>query len=192
MKDGHHEHNHEGCGCGHDHGHNHGHHEHEPCGCGHDHGHNHGHHEHKHEGCCGKHEKITHAEEHFLSHLIVAQCYPITQFVVKSSKEHSFESVALSPVFLEDEKTSMERAKELGRIMLKLENAGLIDLDFDIPISNYDYKEYKESDLFAFFKKTVEEGSGQNGFLGDLATLECGSMVPTEKCLQKYSAHTHE
>ncbi len=151
----------------------------------HEHHSHHGHHEHK-GGCCGKHH-VTEAEKHFLSHLIEAKFLPITQFVIKSSKEHSFEVVALSPVFIESENATMERVKELGRILLKLEKLGLIDLDFDIPLSNFNYDVYEKSELFEFFKKTVEDGCKQDGFLGDLATLECGSIAPTEKCIEKFS-----
>ncbi len=165
--------------------------EHHSC-CGqhghsHEHGHHHHHHGHGHEGCCGKHNNITHAEEHFLTHLVAAQYMPVAQFVVKSSKQHSFETVALSPVFLDEENASMERVKEIGRILLRLEHMGFIDLDFDIPLDNYEYSEYKTSQIFAFFKKTVEEGSANEGFLGDIATLECGSIAPTEKCIEKYA-----
>ncbi len=174
MKDDH------NCCCGHDHGHDHDHH-------GEHHHHHHGHHHHEH-GCCGKSQtQLSQAEEHFLSHLVQAKFLPIAQFVVKSSKEDSFETVALSPVFIEQDDTTIERVKELGRILKRIEDAGYIDLDFDIPLTNYAYTEFKNSQLFAFFQKTVEEGSSKENFLGDIALLECGSIAPTEKCLALFS-----
>ncbi len=158
------------------HTHHHGHH----CSCSHDH--NNGN-EHK---CCGKHKKkvglseLSKAEQQFLEHLSLHRFLPVAQFVLKSSKESEFESVALSPVFITELSDSMEQVKNFGNRLKKLEQQGFITLDYDIPIDGYSYSEYYNSQLFEFFKSTVEEGRGQDRFLGDIATLQAGSIALVE------------
>ncbi len=173
-------HNHEhGCGCGnhsHNHSHNHGHHH--NCGC-----HTHD----SHENCCGKHKQvsakdISETEIHFLKHLLEYKFLPVAKFVVKSNKEPDFENTALSYIFIIDVKDSMEQVKNAGKKLRNLEGLGLITIDYDIPLNGYAYEEYHNSDIYAYFKKSVNDAKGNEGFLGDSAIIECGSIAPTEKC----------
>ncbi len=165
--------------------HNHSH----NCGCG---GHHHGHHHHEHDhhgGCCGKHknpklEDLNDHEIHFLNHLLGYKFMPVTRFVVKSSKESDFENVVLEPVFVVEESDTMEFVKNFGNKLQKLENLGFLTLDYDIPLDGYNYNEYHNSEIFAYFKNTVEEAKGKDGFLGDIPEIECGSIAPTEKCIE--------
>ncbi len=156
--------------CCHGHHHDHG----SSCSCSHDH-----------HDCCshiqkGKLSELSDAEQHFLEHLALYKCLPVAQFVLKSSKEGSFESVALSPVFITETTDTMEQVKNFGEKLKNLEAKGFITLDYDIPIKDYSYSEYYESELFAYFKTTVEEGKNKTSFLGDVATIETGSMVIAE------------
>lgn len=180
-----------GCCCG---GHSH-HHEHTHGGgcCG---GHCH-HHDHSHGGCCGSAQDIdvdpipldglSEAEIQFLQDLVAHQYFPVAQFVLTSSTTDEFESVALSPVFVTDTKDTMEQIKNLGARLQALADKGFITLDYDIPLENYDYEEYFESEVFAYFKSTVEEAKTKPGFLGDTATIETGSMAPTDGCILSIS-----
>ncbi len=171
------EHNHShSCGCK---SHSHHHHQH-GCGC-----HSHA----SHDKCCGNHknvkiEDVSDTELHFLQHLLAHEYIPVARFIVKSSKEHDFANVVLSPVFIVDTKESMEGVKNIGEKLRNLENLGLITLDYDIPLSGYEYSEYHNSDIYAYFKETVNEAQGKAGFLGDIPTIECGSIAPTQKCLE--------
>ncbi len=165
------EHNHShGCGCGsHSHTHHHG--------CG------------SHGNCCGKHQKanlniISDTERHFLTHLLEYKFLPVARFIVKSSKEHSFENIALSPVFIIDVTDSMEEVKNVATKLNNLENLGLITIDYDIAIKDYAYSEFYGSDIYAYFKETVNEAKDKGGFLGDTPTIECGSIAPTEMCME--------
>ncbi len=168
------------CSCG-----GHSHHENDKCGhtyhghcnCGHTH----------HNNCCGERKELTQEEKQFISSLLNTHYFPVAQFVVKSSKEQKLETVALSPVFLESESSSMERVKELGKMLLNLESMGYIELDFDIQLNNYEYSEYKNSKLFNYFKETVKAAAKNDGFLGDIAILECGSIAPTDMCQETFS-----
>ncbi len=171
-----------------EHNHSHG------CGCG-GHSHNHEHHAcHSHTAhykCCGKHKKenievITETELHFLKHLLEYKFLPVARFILKSSKEHSFQNTALSPVFIIDIKDSMKDVKNVGKKLIKLEDLGLITIDYDIPLKGYAYSEYTDSDIYEYFKQTVNEVKGKEGFLGDTPTMECGSIAPTQKCIELF------
>ncbi len=172
------EHNHShGCGCG---NHSHSHEHHNGCGC-----HSHG----SHENCCGKHknvkiEDVSEAELHFLQHLLEHNYLPVARFAIKSSKEPDFENIALSPVFIINTKDSMEEIKSVGAKLKNLEKLGLITLDYDITLNGYAYLEYYNSDIYAYFRETVNEACGKDGFLGDIPNMECGSIAPTEKCTE--------
>ncbi len=186
-----HEHNHgEDCGCGKEHGH---HHHHEGCECGKEHGHHHHHHEGCGCGCGGDHhverpipsgmDGLSEVETSFLSHLLGYKYMPVARFIVSSTKEPAFESIAMAPVFITDPKDSMSDVKNMGAIIGGLEEKGYITLDYDIPLNGYSYSEYHESDLYAHFKATVDEGKGSERFLGDTARMETGSMAPSDALL---------
>ncbi|MBE5056334.1 hypothetical protein INF37_10020 [Pseudoflavonifractor sp. DSM 107456] len=149
------------CGCGHDHSHTHTH----DCGCGYEHGPAQG--------------ELTPAMEDFLHHLHHHHFLPVARFLVESSVEEDFCAVALAPVYLRAPDESMESVKETAAMLLELEKMGYLTLDYDYPLDRYSYKEYKESELYAYFCRTVAEGTGRAGFLGDRPVLELGSIAPT-------------
>ena len=148
-------------------------------------------HEHEHACGCGcsssredsSPEKLSETEIHFLYHLVESHYYPVAQFILKSSKESDFESIALSPVFITDIKDTMEQVKNCGETLKMLEEQGFLTLDFDIPLNGYSYEQYYNSELFAYFKDTVEKGKEKENFLGDIAIMETGSIAPTDKCI---------
>lgn len=153
----------------------HHHHEHCGCGCGHDHEHEH-HHEHH-----GEHGgELTPAQAAFLHELEHHRYLPLARFLVESTAEDDFSGVALSPVYLRSPEETMEQVKETGRMLLDLEARGWITLDYGYPLEGYPYAEYRESALYALFRRTVEEAKGRPGFLGDTPVLELGSIAPAE------------
>lgn len=146
------------------------------CGCG-CHGH---HHEgHRHSSPVGR-EALTKNQLDFLHQLSHCGALPVARFLVGSSREEDFLSVALAPVFLRSPEDDMARVKEAGAFLAKLEELGMLTLDYDIPLKGYDYPEYKESALYAYFEETVRQGAAEHpGFLGDTPILELGSMALT-------------
>lgn len=122
-------------------------------------------------------------EKEFLAKLVSVQYLPLVQFVVKSSKEHDFNSIALPTVYIEDVAEPMEVVKARATMLNGLTDKGFITLDYDIELENCDYNEYFTSELFAYFKSTVQEGAGQENFLGDIADIFKGSIAPTNDYL---------
>ncbi len=157
----------------------------------HNHTHHHGHncscsHNHEHAGnCCKKHKKasvseLTTQQQQFLQDLTKHRFLPVTQFVIKSSKQSSFECVALAPVYILGEAHTIDEIKQTGKQLKELEDMGYITLDYDIPIKNFNYDVYYNSDAFKFFKDTVDEGKDKQGYLGDMAIIQTGSIAFAE------------
>ncbi len=132
--------------------------------------------------CCGGHVPdeitLTRAQAEFLVRFSQSPFLPLCRFLMLSSKEDELESVGLSPVFLDGDE-DLPTAKETGRLLESLAELGLITLDYDVPLSNYDYAEYENAALFAQFRQTVSEGAHRPNFLFDTPVLGKGSMALT-------------
>lgn len=123
---------------------------------------------------------LTENQMEFLHQLYHRRYLPVARFTLTDSKESDFVSTALSPVYLTAAGDDMSTVKQAGAFLQKLEDIGLISLDYDLALGSYPYEEYKSSALYAYFCKTVAEGAGKPGFLGDTPVLELGSMALTE------------
>ena len=155
------------------------HHEHCGCGCGHDHSHEH-HHEHHSEHAHHQGE-LTSAQAAFRHELEHHHYLPLARFLMESTAEDDFSSVALAPVYLLSPQDTMEQVKEMGALLLDLERRGWITLDYGYALEGYSYEEYRTSELYAYFCRTVEEAKGRPGFLGDTPVLELGSIALAEE-----------
>ncbi|MFI3115572.1 MAG: hypothetical protein R3Y12_05480 [Clostridia bacterium] len=135
------------------------------------------------EHCCNKYEdnpNLTQNERDFMHHLSHIKYLPLASFITKSTKEHSFQMIALQPVFIRSITDTMEDVRECGEFLENLEQKGMLTLDYDIELSGYPYDEYKNSNLYAEFEKVVLEGAKNPNFLGDIATLQLGSIAIVE------------
>ena len=131
-------------------------------------------------GCCCHREVIlSEDEKQFLSLLAETPFLPVTKFLLKSTKSDHIESVALAPVYLTDKNDSMETIKNTGRIIERLAEHNAISIDYDIPLENYDYSDYEQSDVFAYLKEMVAEGQNNSNFIFDTAGLQFGSVALT-------------
>lgn len=197
MNDHHHDidHNHS-----HEHtcdGHHH-HHGHEEChheGCHHDH--DHGHHCCDDPSCNGHHTKpieISAKAQEFLTVLGGHSYLPLAQFVMTSSKSSHFQTIALSPVYLTLGTETVAEVREMGTLLTDLEDMGLITLDHDQPLENYDYGLYRQSASFHALEDAIRESSQQEGFLFDNAAMETGSIAMTDLGHQVFHqfGHTHK
>ena len=166
------------------------------CNCGHDHEH------HDHTDACINAEPVeaTENQKAFLHQLSHNRYLPVARFTLEDSREGDFVSTALAPVFLRSAADDMDRVKEAGAFLQKLEDTGFITLDYDIPLNGYDYEEYKTSELYKYFCATVAEGASRPNFLGNTPVLELGSMALTktgekiaaEQCDHGHDHHHHE
>ena len=165
-----HQHN-ESCGCGGDHrGCNHSdHHQHdEDCGCGHTH------------APIPTPEGLTAMQVDFLLALRQRKFLPVTCFSVAKTGDDTRHATALEPVYLGTTSDTMEQVKQIGKELSLLEYMDLLALDYEIPLKNYPYEEYKSSDLYAYFVETVKEAAKQPDARFDTPILELGSMMLTE------------
>lgn len=159
--------------------------EHCGCGCGHDHNHKHSYRT----DAPAAPIEVTENQKNFLHELAHRHFLPVARFTIKDSREEDFASTALAPVFLSSATDDMKMVKEAGAFLQRLEDLGLITLDYDIPLSKYNYEEYKASSLYEFFCKTVAEGASKPNFLGNTPVLELGSISLTEEGEQIAAAH---
>ena len=150
----------------------------------HDHDHEHDHnHDHDHNDQNDTHalpSELTENQKDFLHQLNHLQYLPVARFTLTDSREKDFASTALAPVFIRSLSDDMATVKEAGTFLQKLEDLGLITLDYDIPLDGYGYEEYTESAIYEYFRATVAEGASKPGFLGNTPLLESGSMALTE------------
>lgn len=165
--------------------------------------HHHSHHTDNHCGCsCGSHDNhrqehrdkdamiesienvtklsLTNSQISVLLELHHCKYLPVTRFIMRSSVEEGAVFTALAPVYLTALSETLENVKAMGRIFSALAEKGLISLDYHLPLNNYDYKLYTDSDVYNYFKKTVNEGKSKEKFLCDIAEIELGSMALTE------------
>lgn len=157
--------------------------EHCGCGCGHDHSHLHR------ANDSTSPIDVTDNQKAFLHQLSHRHYLPVARFSVKDSRETDFIATALAPVFIQSTSDDMAMVKEAGVFLQKLEDMGLITLDYDIPLNRYSYEEYKGSALYEYFRATVAEGATKPDFLGDTPVLDLGSMALTEAGEKIAAAH---
>ena len=161
----------------------------EHCGCGHNHehlGHN--------KDAFAVSSEMTENQKDFLHLLSHHHFLPVACFTIMDSQEQDFITTALAPVFLHSVTDDMKTVKETGTFLRKLEDMGLVTLDYDIPLEGYAYEEYKASALYEFFCTTVAEGASKPNFLGNIPVLELGSIALTElgqQIANAYCAHAH-
>ncbi len=166
-----HEHHH-GCACGHEHHH----HEHGcSCGCGHEH-----HHDPRPISEQAREVVVSGNELAILQTVQAVGCLPVARFIATKSDEEEVVIDCLSPVYLYGEDDTMEEVKAIGSVLRGLEEKGLMTLDYDMPIVDFDYSMYENSALYAYFVKTIHEAKGREGFLCDTPELELGSMAVTD------------
>lgn len=122
---------------------------------------------------------ISTEEEAFLGKLAQCPFLPVAQYLLTSSQSEHLTNLALSPVFLETGKETLDEIKGVGEIMLDLEERSIISLDFDAPLEGTDESLFYESFSFGLLKETVEEGRAREDFLFDAPTIVFGSVCLT-------------
>lgn len=134
-------------------------------------------------GCCSGQEphaiELTDREHKILLNLIKTSPLPLSKFLLTSTKSNHLESVALASVHIIDRMESVEEIRERGEILSSLEDKGLIILDYEHPLENFDYGFYSNSAAYQQLEELVYEGGKKEGFLFDNIRLETGSITLT-------------
>lgn len=153
---------------------------HHGCGCGCGHEHHHHHHEHPVVTPEAAAIEVSGHELAILKTVQAVGCLPVARFVALKSDEDEVVIDCLSPVYLYETTDTMEEVKVMGAVLRGLEDKGLLSLDYDLPIRDFDYSLYTDSELYAYFTRTIAEAKGREGFLCDTPDIELGSMAVTE------------
>ena len=104
---------------------------------------------------------------------------PVSRFTLSSSKEPEAYAVALEPVYIANLSDSLDQIREYGSLFTGMEDKGLIALDYEEPLEDYPYPEYRESDAFRHFVETAAEAK-ERRFTFDTPNLELGSITLTD------------
>ncbi|MBP1736231.1 MAG: hypothetical protein H6Q60_112 [Oscillospiraceae bacterium] len=138
--------------------------------------------------CCGgcqschcHHVTLSQREQTLLMGLAQIPYLPIVRFVLASTKSEHLESVALAPVYLSEAEETFESVLENSHVLRELEQKNFISLDYDQPLQGCGYEQYHLSMAYRVFQNTVLEGSDREGFLFDIARMDCGSMALTSR-----------
>ena len=102
--------------------------------------------------------------------------YPWPVFCSKAPAPPTF---AASP----SPQSILETVKETGRALLSLEEAGLVTLDYNIPLQGGSNALYAQSPLYQEFTQVAAQGSALPGAVFDQPALEMGSMAVTPRGL---------
>lgn len=106
---------------------------------------------------CGS---LSSGEADFLDYLACVQYLPVAKAGVDGN---------IIPVYIEQGKDDVASVNATGEMLAKLAGGGFITLDYNIKLSNYDYKEYYESEYYQSFEEKID--------------MELGSMCPSYEYL---------
>jgi hypothetical protein len=135
-------------------------------------------------GCGGQHREpdydngLTIGENNVLMALTERGALPVARFALTSSKNAEAYAVAMEPVYIASPSDSMDVIREYGALFAGMEDKGLIDLDYDVPLPGYPYFEYKGSDAWKRFVEAAAEAKAR-GFTFDTPNLELGGIALT-------------
>jgi hypothetical protein len=104
-------------------------------------------------GGCGKQPNtpLTHKERQLLELLAENAFLPVARFLLRSRENPEMAFVMSAPVYLHTKEDTASEMKETGRALLSLQKRRLITIDYDIPLSGFDYQSWESSDLYQQF-----------------------------------------
>lgn len=96
---------------------------------------------------CGGHDALSQSERDLLLELAQTPFLPIAQFQRRESYFAAQEPLDPSPVYLHTGTETTADIELTSLALRRLASRGYITLDYDIPLSGYDYVLYQTSDL---------------------------------------------
>ena len=124
-------------------------------------------------------DKLPKKEVDFLMYLAQYPFLPVVSLLMRSSSENEVEVATLEPVFLEGQEDSLDKVKEIGKILYSLRYKGLITIDYDKPLDNGKYSLFEQSAIYEWFVRTVTETGDKSGIIYDKPVMERGSLALT-------------
>lgn len=140
-------------------------------------------------GGCGSNAKtlnmqeLTKSETDFIAELL-SHCYlPVTQFILEDKSQSDFSLEIYSPVYIANSEQIISATTEIGKMLENLEQRGILSLDYDIPLSNYDYDDYYKSLAYTSFEASANTEIAQTDSSDIYPTIRKGSMTLTQQYL---------
>lgn len=110
-------------------------------------------------GGCGKHSApapLSDMEKSLLDLLAQNPFLPLCRLLLRSHDNEELSFVMSAPVYLPYPDTTTEEVRSYGAALLSLQRRGYLTIDYDIPISGFDYDSWKDYDYYRSFVFSVE------------------------------------
>lgn len=101
-------------------------------------------------------EPLNEIETLLMDELAQAAFLPVCRLLICSPEEKDLSFVMSAPVYLPDRSASTETVRSYGAALLQLQRRRYITLDYGVPLSGFDYEEWKQSDYYQSFAFSVE------------------------------------
>lgn len=128
--------------------------------------------------CCGKARPLSEEAVSLLSRFAQTPFLPATRFIMRSQRLHPLSVDALAPVYIEDAQETFGTVRRRAAALAELSQRGLIDIDYDAPLSGTDYQAIELSRAYLQFAHAVKVRGEREG-LFDSADVQPGSMALT-------------
>lgn len=99
---------------------------------------------------------LSETEKLLLDRLAQNAFLPICRLLLRSRENEELSFVMSAPVYLPDRDTSTEAVRDYGSALLSLQRRRFITLDYDMPLSGFDYEGWKDTDYYQSFAFSVE------------------------------------
>lgn len=99
---------------------------------------------------------LSETEKLLLDRLAQNAFLPICRLLLRSRENEELSFVMSAPVYLPDRDTSTEAVRDYGSALLSLQRRRFITLDYDMPLSGFDYESWKDTDYYQSFAFSVE------------------------------------
>ncbi len=107
-------------------------------------------------GCGGSPTPLSETERLLMDTLAQTAFLPLARFLIRNPDDPELSFVMSAPVYLPTLSATTDELKQYGSALLSLRKRGYITIDYGMPLSGFDYEEWKTSDFYDRFAFSVE------------------------------------
>ncbi|MCQ2442292.1 MAG: hypothetical protein MJ077_04060 [Oscillospiraceae bacterium] len=109
-------------------------------------------------GGCGaaRPEPLNEIENQLLDQLAQNAFLPLCRLLLRSPESKELSFVMSAPVYLPDAAASKETVRAYGAALLSLQKRRYITLDYNVPLSGFDYDAWRRSEYYQGFAFSME------------------------------------